>query len=103
MPLRHVTRIFALVAAILLCMALALGACMAKRSGVNDPGSVQVENSPTTGSSPMKERTGSSKGPADSDGDVKPEPARPEPAKPGMAEPKGSKGMVGQMHLEGGE
>ncbi len=98
MSLRNITRIAALAAAIMLCMALALGACMAKRSRVNNPSSVSNENSPGTTSSSMRNRSGGSKGPSDTDSETTPKPEKPNPATP-----KGSKGMVGQMHLEGGE
>lgn len=95
---RHVWRIAALVLGILACLGFALGACMAKRSRVASP---QPGSGTTTGhTAPASIRADEKSGRVDGGADSVQRKPRP---KPKRAAPKSNKGMLRQMHLEGGE
>ena len=93
-------RIAALAASIVLCLALALGACMAKPAQVKEAPS---DTTATPGANQPAPVSGSDRG-TGSRADAGAGPTRPKPQpKTPAATPKGNTSMLGQMHLEGGE
>lgn len=107
---RSIYRIAALAASILICMALALGACMAKRAEVKEAPSGVTASDGNNQPSPVSSPDRTEKAQADAGittAGPKPAPRKPAPRTPirekPVVSPRGNSGMVGQMHLEGGE
>jgi hypothetical protein len=98
MRTRSIWRIAAMVAGILACGGLALGACMAKRAEHKGGASTGVGQSVRR--EPVRPPLGEKPPGADAGTEIR----RPAPRPNGMeVRTKSNKGMVGQMRLEGGE
>lgn len=98
MRVREVWRMVALVAGILGCVGLTLGACMAKRAGPkgSTPGNAGNAGPRQRANTPLSE-----KDPSDDAGAA---PRRSPPVRDtDEIRPKSRKGMVGSMRLEGGD
>jgi hypothetical protein len=105
----NIWRIAALVASIVICMALALGACISKRTEVKEAKSGHT-GTPADVNQPYPVTRSDKRSGASADAGAGATPpsgpgprrAEPQPKKP-RTSPKGHTGMLRQMHLQGGE
>ncbi len=97
MPMKTIVRLTALCAGILLCLGLALGACMSRPANSSNPsGTVNTPTSTTKAKRSTDHRNDADAGAAR--GEKSPIPS----SKRRRVIPKGNKGMLG-MVLEGGD